>query len=324
MMDEAEIKSILADPDLFRERAFDVLREVARRHAIAESDEDAAAQQAVRQLVIRGLERRDQMGTAKPIHDAMLSRIGLFPYLDEPDTLSLGDRLAYEAHRPLVSPQDDFVFHGMQAQVYARLMDGETVILTAPTSFGKTLIVDALVVSGKYRNIAVVVPTIALIDEVRRRLSHINAHYELGFKVITHPGQSQADRNIFVFTQERVLEEEGFPSLDIAVIDEMYKLSLNQDAERGPILNQALYKLRKLARQLYLLGPNVGTLAELPADFEHRFIPSEDSTVAVDVILVERTGDDRDDLLEVCEQLHDPTLIFVRSQAAPMRSLDGS
>ena len=212
-----------------------------------------------------------------------------------------------------MQPRDDFVFHSTQAQVYARLMDGDTVILTAPTSFGKTLIVDALVVSGSYENIAVVVPTIALIDEVRRRLSRLNEHYQLGFKVITHPGQSQGDRNIFVFTQERVLEEENFPRLGIAVIDEMYKLSLSQDADRGPLLNQALYKLRKLVGQLYLLGPNVGTLGELPADFEHRFIPSDDSTVAVDVVAVDRTGDDREDLLRVCKDLDEPTLIFVRS-----------
>ena len=73
--------------------------------------------------------------------------------------------------------------------------------------------------SGKYDNIAVIVPTIALIDEVRRRLSHLNERYQFGFKVITHPGQAQGTRNIFVFTQERALEERDFPRLGIAVID---------------------------------------------------------------------------------------------------------
>jgi hypothetical protein len=312
-MNETELKNIICDPEHFEEHAFEVLREIARRHAIAEADGDAESRQDVRQLVIRALERRGQMGSAKVVHDALLARVGLYPYLDDPDALSLGDRLALEAHRPLVQPRDEFVFHRTQAHVYARLMDGDTVILTAPTSFGKTLIVDALVVSGKYDNIVVVVPTIALIDEVRRRLSRLNEHYRLGFKVITHPGQARADRNIFVFTQERVLEESDFPPVGIAVIDEMYKLSINQDADRGPLLNQALYKLRKLAKQLYLLGPNVGTLGELPADFQHRFIPSDDSTVAVDVIRVDRTGDDREDLVRVCKDLDEPTLVFVKS-----------
>lgn len=311
-MNDTELQSILDDGERFEQQAFEALREIARRHAAAEATHDHDERQQARELIIRALERRDQMGSAKPVHDALLARVGLYPYLDDPDSLSLGDRLAFEAHRPLVQPRGDFVFHSAQAQVYARLMDGDTVILTAPTSFGKTLIVDALVVSRKYRNIAVVVPTIALIDEVRRRLSRINDDYELGYKVITHPAQGQSKRNIFVFTQERVLEEE-FPPLGIAVIDEMYKLSLTQDPDRGPLLNQALYKLRKLAGQLYLLGPNVGTLRELPADFEHRFIPSDDSTVAIDVIQVERTGNDRENLLRVCRDLHEPTLIFVKS-----------
>lgn len=314
-MTSDEIATILSDPDAFRRQAFDVLREVAHRHASAEAAHDEQARQDARQLVIRCLERRAEMGASKPVHDALLARVGLYPYLDDPEKLSLGDRLEYEAHRPLVSPRDEFVFHAMQAQVYARLMDGDTVILTAPTSFGKTLIVDALVVSGKYDNMVIVVPTIALIDEVRRRMSRLNEQYGLLFNVITHPGQSQGSRNIFVFTQERVLQEDDFPALGIVVIDEMYKLSLSQDSDRGPLLNQALYKLRKLTRQLYLLGPNVGNISNLPADFEHRFIPSGDSTVAVDVITVDRTDDERDDLVRVCTDLSEPTLIFVKSPA---------
>lgn len=312
-MNHAEIGEILADGDQFAEDVFGVLREIARIVAEAEEDQNPDGVQLSRQLVIRCLEHRDRMGSAKVVHDALLARIGLFPYLDDLSSLGLGDRLALEAHRPIVQPRDEFVFHSMQAQVYARLMDGETVILTAPTSFGKTLIVDALVVSGKYDNIAIVVPTIALIDEVRRRLSRLNNDFNLGFKVITHPSQDQRERNIFVLTQERVLEEDNFPSLGIVVIDEMYKLSLEQDPERGPTLNEALYQLRRLTKQLYLLGPNVGALSEMPGDFEHHFIPSNDSTVAVDVTLVERTDSEHDDLIDVCRGLTEPTLIFVKS-----------
>ena len=157
-MNSTELKRILANPLLFQEQAFNVLREIARRHAVAEADDDPQARRDAREFVIRALERREQMGMAKPVHDALLARVGLYPYLDDPDSLGLGDRLAFEAHRPLVQPRNEFVFHSTQAQVYARLMDGDTVILTAPTSFGKTLIVDALVVSGSYDNIAVVVP----------------------------------------------------------------------------------------------------------------------------------------------------------------------
>jgi hypothetical protein len=105
-MNDANLKGILASPERFADQAFDVLREIARRHAAAESDGDPQARQAARQLVIRCLERRAQMGTAKPVHDALLARVGLYPYLDDPDALTLGDRLAFEAHRPLVQPRE--------------------------------------------------------------------------------------------------------------------------------------------------------------------------------------------------------------------------
>lgn len=312
-MDTAELKAKVEDPEALAQQGFELLREIAHLYDAAEDARDEQARREARDLVIRCLEHREALRDAKPIHDALLVRSGLFPYLDDPDALSLGDRLAYESHRPLVEPRENFVFHRVQAEVYARLMDGETVILTAPTSFGKTLIVDALVVSGRYDNLAIVVPTIALIDEVRRRMSRLNSEHELGYRIITHPGQEQVERNIFVMTQERILEEENFPRLGIAVIDEMYKLSLDRDAERSALLNQALYKLRKLSPQLYLLGPNVGTLGELPADFEFHMLPSNDSTVAVDVIDVPQPGGEREALVSLCKRLDEPTLIFAKS-----------
>jgi hypothetical protein len=189
------------------------------------------------------------------------------------------------------------------------------VILTAPTSFGKTLVVDALIASGRYRNVVVVVPTIALIDEVRRRLSQLNIERTLGFTLIAHPGQRQGDRNIFVFTQERFLEEESLPDLDLGVIDEFYKLSLEQDRDRATLLNLALSRLRRKAKQLYLLGPSVGRLDAPAGRMGYIYIASLDSTVAVDVIHVRRTGDDQADLINVARELDEPTLIYVRSPA---------
>lgn len=312
-MTPAELKATIDDPALFAAQAYDVLHDLAALYARAEDANDEPARQEARDLIIRCLERREEMGDAAAVHDALLVQVGLFPYLAA-DELSLADQLLFEAHRPLVEPREEFVFHEAQAQVYARLMDGDNVILTAPTSFGKTLIVDALIASGDYSNVVVVVPTIALIDEVRRRLSLLNRNLELGFRIITHPGQRQGERNIFVFTQERLLEERSLPQVDLGVIDEFYKLSLGRDPDRATLLNLALAKLRRQARQLYLLGPSVGEL-QPPPGFEYRYIPSLDSTVAVDLIRVRRTEDERADLLAVCAALDEPTLIYVRTPA---------
>lgn len=151
------------------------------------------------------------------------------------DHLSLVERLAFEAHKPL--GMQDIVFHQKQAEVYVRLLAGENVVLSAPTSFGKSLLIDAMIATGKYSNVAVVVPTIALIDETRRRLS---IRFGGEFKVITHASQDLEDKNIFVMTQERVLDFDVIPDLDFFVIDEFYKLDPRRDAERSFLLNQAL------------------------------------------------------------------------------------
>src|SRR5439155_27351804 len=118
-----ELKEAVNDSEYFEANAFEILGEIADLQA--EGDNDEMARQQARDLVIRCLERRVQMGSARVVHDALLERAGLYPYLENIDDLSLADRIAYEAHRPLVSPRREFVFHEEQSEVYARLLDGE-------------------------------------------------------------------------------------------------------------------------------------------------------------------------------------------------------
>jgi hypothetical protein len=205
-----------------------------------------------RELVLRAMERRASFQSYAPLLDSLTRQVGLFPYL-EADDLGFRDRLAYELHTvPLQG--ETFVFHRAQAEVYRRLMAGDNVILSAPTSFGKSRIIDAVIASGQYSNIAVVVPTIALIDETRRRLSV----YRNRYKLVTQVAQSPAERNIFVFTAERLNAYEQLPHIDFFVIDEFYKLgAMNEDESRTVALNQAFYRLRKGGGKFYLLGPSI-------------------------------------------------------------------
>ena len=116
-----------------------------------------------REMVLRALELRGSMGVVEPILDSLARSTGLFPYAD-PEALDLADRIAYEYHRP-ANMTEDVVFHRMQAEVYRRLLSGENVILSAPTSFGKSRVIDAMIATRQFKNVAVIVPTLALIDE---------------------------------------------------------------------------------------------------------------------------------------------------------------
>ncbi len=110
----------------------------------------------------------DGFGKASVVLDSRVRQVGLFPYLS-PNDLGTADQIAWEFNHPASMP-DDIVFHEPQTRVYRELVRGHNVVLSAPTSFGKSLVTDAVIASGKFKNILVVVPTIALIDETRRRL----------------------------------------------------------------------------------------------------------------------------------------------------------
>src|SRR5207253_2807435 len=108
------------------------------------------------------LEQRASFGSAAVVLDALVRQVGLFPYLT-PRELGTSDQIAWELNRPANMPEE-IVFHEPQTRVYRSLLEGNNVVLSAPTSFGKSLVTDAVIASDKFKNILIVVPTIALID----------------------------------------------------------------------------------------------------------------------------------------------------------------
>lgn len=305
-MTPAEIKEQLARAERVSADAFRIAREICRL-ACRDSDEERAEGQ---ELLLRALEHRAAFGPAVVLLDAALREVGLFPYL-EPDDLGLADRLAYECHRP--DNLDDLVFHAPQAHVYHRLIDGQSVVLSAPTSFGKSLIIDAVIASRRFKNVVIVVPTIALIDETRRRLSRFRSDY----KIITHSFQQPGERNVYIMTQERVLEAKMLDHVDFFVIDEFYKLSPTAsaaDQERCALLNQAFYRLAKKCRHFYMLGPGIeGVSPEFKSRLEFEFIHELFQTVASDIHKVTVGDDELAALKKLCAKLDGPTIVFCSS-----------
>jgi hypothetical protein len=301
-----EIRIRLADPERIATDSFDILRSLCAY--ISTPDTELRAQD----LLLRAMEKRSAFGPASILLEGMLRQVGLFPYLER-GGLSLADNIAYEFHRPDNMESDGVVFHRVQSQVYDYLLAGDNVVLSAPTSFGKSLIIDAVIASQKYQNIVLVVPTIALIDETRRRLSRFSDK----FKLITHSSQTRALRNLYIMTQERVLEQEKLEDIDFFVIDEFYKLQPRlEDADRSLLLNEAFYKLFKTGAQFYLLGPNVrGIDSGILKRLDLRFIKTDYKTVSSEIHHVKPVPDDGQALVALCGALKDPTLIYCSSPA---------
>jgi hypothetical protein len=247
------------------------------------------------------------------MHDALLAQVGLFPYL-EPQDLGGSDLFAYEAHRPPDAFGENVIWHRRQAHAYALLMDGESVILSAPTSFGKSRVIDGVLASGKFSTVIVIVPTLALIDETRRRLSRLLGER---FKVVTHVLQKAQENTIYVLTQERVLEFDELPPVDLFVVDEFYKLSIDEEEgadERARLLNLAFFRLLQTGAQFYLLGPNIGGINQKALNrLDCTWIDSWDTTVSVEVITRIDDRPIKERLLEVageCRERDERTLVY--------------
>jgi len=264
----------------------------------------------IQELILRLLDRRDELGHFEEILDALARQIGLFPYLDT-ENLNLADSIAYEYHRP--DGLDGIVFHRVQAEIYHELLKGKSVILSAPTSFGKSIIIDAIIVTKKYNNILILVPTIALIDETRKRLSK----YKNMYKIITHSSQTLKEHNIFVLTQERVIEFLDISKIDFFVIDEFYKIQLSEeDDERCIVLNHALYKLIKSNVQFYMLGPNIKAIKNIPSEIGFIFLETNYKTVVTEYHRIHAEGSKLEKIIELASSLTEQTLIYCKSPSS--------
>lgn len=108
-------------------------------------------QYLIQDIVIRCLERRSEIENSF-ILDHLLGELGLYPYIENKN-ISSKDTI-----RNLIftTPQDkDKTFHIRQAEVFHKIINGENIILSAPTSFGKSLIIEALIASNIFDNIVI-------------------------------------------------------------------------------------------------------------------------------------------------------------------------
>lgn len=183
----------------------------------------------------------------------------MFPYID-PKTALWEDQVVVEAFKANVGDDAPITLHSAQSHVLKRLLLGENIAVSAPTSFGKSFIVDAFIAIRKPENVIIIVPTIALADETRRRIEHKFSHY---YKIITTTDATIAERNIFIFPQERSFAYLGkLSKIDMLIVDEFYKASSMFDDDRSSSLLSAIIELGKISRQKYYLAPNIHNIAD--------------------------------------------------------------
>ena len=246
-----------------------------------------------------------------PLVNHLIRETGLFPYL-EPETSNWEERFIYNAFKVDVGEEKPLTLHREQSLLLKSLLEGRNIAVSAPTSFGKSFVIDAYIKIKKPNNVLIIVPTLALTDETRRRLYKKFAHE---YKIITTSDVKLSDKNIFIFPQERAMNYINIvESFDIMIVDEFYKASSKFDKERSPSLIRAMIKLGSKSNQKYYLAPNITSIDSNPFTEDMEFIRLDFNTVFLEkhklYNQIKNNEEKSEKLLEILSENRGKSLIY--------------
>lgn len=265
--------------------------------------------QVAYQIATAAAEVSDQLPGTKYVLLLVLNRLGNFPALDyakrrfELSEASLPVRsfaeTAFRADSNTVRLAERAVsLTDFQFELWNRLTDGGDVGVSAPTSAGKSFILQTYahksLVDGRANNIAFLVPTRALINQVSDDVSQWLVSTGLDVELITTPipkGNDLPHRAVFIVTQERMqLLQSAHPALqfELMIVDEAQSIG---DGPRGVLLSSTIEEAleRNSKMQLLLAGPNLSDPARLARPFGSSLTPvrTDEASVTQNIIFVD-------------------------------------
>lgn len=152
--------------------------------------------------------------------------------------------------------------HPEQINILSCMEKHNALIVSAPTSFGKTFCIFEYIAKNKPQNVVLIVPTLALVEEYYKKIIKKYRKSFDGYKIYTNISEEKdydfSKCNIFVLTHDRVVSESilaKIEEIDFLVIDEVYKLETDKENDRVLVLNMAYYFLAQKAKKYVLLAP---------------------------------------------------------------------
>lgn len=237
--------------------------------------------QDYRDEYIRQMNQHDDKTTFAITNADSLYAMGLTMYSREYSFASL----VYNAFA--TSALDNNIsLHPEQRKVLGLIEENRGLIFSAPTSFGKTFIAFEYICRMQPHNVVMIVPTLALIDEYKRKIirqyKEKFSDYNIYLSIDPEKIYDFSKKNIFIVTHDRVIDESVatlFESIDFLIIDEVYKLQKDSSNNRVLILNIAYYNMVKRSEKYVLLAPfisgveNLDKLDDIPAFYSTNFSP---------------------------------------------------
>lgn len=205
----------------------------------------------------------------------------------------------------------NIAMHPEQLQIVSMIKDNAASIISAPTSFGKTFCIFEYIVKYKPRNVVLIVPTLALVDEYFKKIIKKYKNKFSEYKIHTSISEDKIYNfnmnNIFILTHDRVVQETSYQimeEIDFLVIDEVYKLETDKSNDRVLVLNMAYYYLSKKAKKYVLLAPfiksieNIDELDKEPVFYNTNYSPVVNDVKTYSII-------DENDRFDECKRILD-------------------
>lgn len=141
-----------------------------------------------------------------------------------------------------------------QKDLYDTFKEKRRLVVSAPTSFGKSRIVREIISHNSYESIMMVVPTNALLSETHFAFKQDENLKGYNLIYSTH-SEPSSEPTIYIFTPEKfdVYTDENKVRFDFFIFDEVYKVDSVDN--RSSVFASCLYKAYRERCDYYLIGP---------------------------------------------------------------------
>jgi len=206
----------------------------------------------------------------------------LSPYYKENlDNSFFSKQLEFIQEKNQLSHNSKISFTSEQLKIYNGILENGRCIVSAPTSFGKTMLIKEFIFNNQPNKVVFIVPTNSLADELLddfkllfTALDYIIFDSVKSLEVIS-------EKSIFIGTQEKYYNLKGFykEKIDLFVIDEAYKLTDSIKGSREVILNRSFIDTIENSEKIILLMPLVNSITGLE-NFTFKVLRSDYAPVA--------------------------------------------
>jgi superfamily II helicase len=241
----------------------------------------------------------------------------LSPYYKEKlnDTF-FSKQIEYQKDRDeLKHSEKKISFASEQKEIYEQILDdtNDKLIISAPTSFGKTMLIKEYIYNEQPDSVVFVVPTNSLADELIDDFANI--YTELGYTIYDTVKEDKAiqTKSIFIGTQEKFYQiyQGRNMSIDLFVIDEAYKLGDELNGSREVILNRTFVDTLNKAKRTILLLPLVNSI-DGASHLNFKILQSDYSPVAKNFIKKDNSDFDSFIIEKIIEN-KDSNLVYFNS-----------